>query len=131
MDSFTTTTLPPYSEQVTFTNIVATQDSTKPRLLTLACHYDSKRFPVGFQGATDSAAPCAILLHLALALDSLLKGEGEVSLQLVMFDGEETLYNNTMFGPDGLYGSKYMAAKWAETLYTCRLESALLASFKL
>ena len=34
-----------------------------------------------------------------------------------MFDGEEQLYNNTMFGPDGLYGSKYMAELWANTSY--------------
>ena len=34
-----------------------------------------------------------------------------------MFDGEEQLYNNTMFGPDGLYGSKHMAEVWANTPY--------------
>ena len=33
---------------------------------------------------------------------------------------KETLYNNTMFGPDGLYGSKFMAGKWSETSYSCR-----------
>ena len=121
VESFTTTSLPPYNERVTFQNVLATQDPTKPRLLTLACHYDSKVSPQGFLGATDSAAPCAIILHVAVALDHLLRQQGdtEVSLQVVMFDGEETLYNNTMFGPDGLYGSKYMASKWSDTAYSC------------
>ena len=141
VDTFTTTTIYPYNEQVTFHNIIATQDRNKPRLLTLACHYDSKRFPEGFIGATDSAVPCAIILHVALALDKLLKQQEDtdISLQVVMFDGEvniylsqvgkiadfhavnvhqETLYNNTMFGPDGLYGSKSLAARWSEASFT-------------
>ena len=90
LDTFTTTTIYPYNEQVTFHNILATQDRNKPRLLTLACHYDSKRFPEGFIGATDSAVPCAIILHVALTLDKLLTQQEntDISLQLVMFDGE-------------------------------------------
>ena len=35
-----------------------------------------------------------------------------------MFDGEEQLYNNTLFGADGLYGSKYLAHLWNSTKYT-------------
>ena len=34
-----------------------------------------------------------------------------------MFDGEEQLYNNTMFGPDGLYGSKHMAESLSDSSY--------------
>ena len=41
----------------------------------------------------------------------------DLSLQVIMFDGEEQLYNNTMFGPDGLYGSKYMAESLSDTSY--------------
>ena len=93
LDTFTTTTIYPHNEQITFHNVVATQDPNKPRLLTLACHYDSKSFPEGFVGATDSAVPCAIILHAALALDKLLKQQGntDISLQVVMFDGEVNL----------------------------------------
>jgi hypothetical protein len=32
----------------------------------------------------------------------------ELGLQLLFFDGEEQLYTNTMFGPDGIYGSKHL-----------------------
>ena len=90
LDTFTATTIYPYNEEVTFHNLLAAQDSSKPRLLTLACHYDSKRFPEGFIGATDSAVPCAIILHVAQALDKLLKQQEDtdISLQLVFFDGE-------------------------------------------
>ena len=35
-----------------------------------------------------------------------------------MFDGEEQIYNNTMFGPDGLYGSKDLSVRLNETSYT-------------
>ena len=41
----------------------------------------------------------------------------DLSLQVIMFDGEEQLYNNTMFGPDGLYGSKHMAEILNSTSY--------------
>ena len=41
----------------------------------------------------------------------------ELSLQVIMFDGEEQLYNNTMFGPDGLYGSKHMAKRLSDSSY--------------
>ena len=37
--------------------------------LTLAAHYDSKNVPEGFVGATDSAVPCAILMHVARSID--------------------------------------------------------------
>ena len=53
VETFTTRTIPPHNELVTFHNILATQDPARPRLLTLACHYDSKVSPEGFLGATD------------------------------------------------------------------------------
>ena len=107
-------------ERVVFSNVVATEDPNKPRHLVLACHYDSKTFPIGFLGATDSAVPCAIMLDIATSLDRIIKMQdkkGEVSLQLIFFDGEEQLYENTMFGPDGMYGSKQMAKTLQKSLY--------------
>ena len=58
---------------MTFTNLVATRDPLRPRQLLLACHLDSKTWPAGFLGATDSAAPCAIALHVAATLEPLLR----------------------------------------------------------
>lgn len=61
-----------------FTNLIATLNPSAKRRLVLACHYDSKYYPPQwhgreFQGATDSAVPCAMMLELARALDEELK----------------------------------------------------------
>lgn len=40
--------------------------------LVLVAHYDSKVKPEGFIGATDSAAPCAMIMHAARAIDKAL-----------------------------------------------------------
>ena len=73
IQTFSQTTLWPHNEQRTFHNIIATQDPDKPRQLVLACHYDSKTDPYGFLGATDSAVPCAIIMHIAITLDTILR----------------------------------------------------------
>ena len=51
-----------------FHNVIATLDPTAPRRLVLVCHYDSKKSPAGFLGATDSAVPCAQMINLAYTL---------------------------------------------------------------
>ena len=51
-----------------FHNVIATLDANAPRRLVLACHYDSKKTPDGFLGATDSAVPCSQMLNLAHAM---------------------------------------------------------------
>lgn len=57
-----------------FVNIVALfGDPTTHSRLTLACHYDSKRFDsMQFIGASDSAAACAIMIQLARCLNDSL-----------------------------------------------------------
>ncbi len=82
---------PVSNDQLTpFVNLIATRDppwSTPGEVgrLALVAHYDSKLTPNGFVGATDSAAPCAMLMHVARSLDgaltrkwSAVKAEGEV-----------------------------------------------------
>ncbi|GAA5866050.1 hypothetical protein JCM8547_002928, partial [Rhodosporidiobolus lusitaniae] len=120
----------PYGEK-TFTNLVFTHDASAPRRFVLAAHLDSKFFPTHpedqFVGATDSAAPCAILLDLASALTPWLdarkkrieeqggeegrEGQGE-TLQIVFFDGEEAFKDWT--ATDSIYGARHLARKWAE-----------------
>lgn len=58
--------------QQTFSNIIATKNKDSPRRLVLAAHYDTKISPEGFIGATDSAVPCAMMLHLAKTMDNIL-----------------------------------------------------------
>ncbi|KAI1826979.1 peptidase family M28 [Xylaria intraflava] len=93
-------------------------------LLTLVAHYDSKISPEGFIGATDSAVPCAILLHVARTIDlfltqmhneiNALGGGGTVSedmgVQILLLDGEEAFLEWT--DTDSLYGSRALAENW-------------------
>ncbi|KAF9246387.1 hypothetical protein BU15DRAFT_40185 [Melanogaster broomeanus] len=127
-DSFTSYT--PYGQQ-SFTNIIATKDPTASRRVIVSAHYDSKFFPNypenQFVGATDSAAPCAMMLDLAEALNALLDRRKEqleddleddedvadTTLQLVFFDGEEAFKDWT--DTDSVYGARHLAEQWATT----------------
>ncbi|KAJ7112449.1 glutaminyl-peptide cyclotransferase-like protein [Mycena crocata] len=125
-DAFNDTT--PYGKKQ-FTNIIATKDPKASRRLILAAHFDSKYFPEpnNFLGATDSAAPCAMMIDLAETLNSLLDERAQrmeagmeddedisdTTLQLVFFDGEEAFvqWEDT----DSIYGARHLAEKWATT----------------
>lgn len=124
-DSFTDFT--PYGER-TFTNIIATKDPNAPRRVVLSAHYDSKYFPnypsSQFVGATDSAAPCAMMLDIAEALNPLfdrrrqeIESDEEdiedITLQLVFFDGEEAFKAWT--ATDSIYGARHLSQKWSST----------------
>ncbi|CAI8006090.1 Glutaminyl-peptide cyclotransferase [Geodia barretti] len=107
----------PYADipRTRFTNIIATLDPEVDKRLVLAAHYDSKRTPRGFLGATDSALPVALLLDMALTLDEKLQNRGlsEYSLQLIFFDGEEAFQRWT--ATDSLYGSRQLARDMEDT----------------
>lgn len=112
------------------TNLVFTHDPSAPRRLVLSAHLDSKYFSTHpadqFVGATDSAAPCAMLLDLATALTPWLDarkrrvdaaggeegraGQGE-TLQVVFFDGEEAFRDWS--ATDSIYGARHLADKWS------------------
>jgi hypothetical protein len=81
--------------------------------LTLVAHYDSKIEPEGFVGATDSAAPCAVLMDVARQVEGYLgrcwgggeEGEkGREGVQILLLDGEEAFVRWT--DEDSLYGSR-------------------------
>lgn len=88
--------------------------------LTLVAHYDSKYQPEGFVGATDSAAPCAMLMFVAKVVDGYVQrmydemqelGEGgsvemDMGIQILLLDGEEAF--ETWSADDSLYGSRYV-----------------------
>ena len=120
---------------VPFVNMIATRDPpwTRPgevSRLTMVAHYDSKYTPSGFIGATDSAAPCAMLMHAARSLDAALTnkwealraegiesdgifGDNDKGLQLIFMDGEESFISWT--DTDSLYGARALAAEWEST----------------
>ncbi|KAG2135219.1 uncharacterized protein EDB93DRAFT_1242599 [Suillus bovinus] len=128
-DTFTDNT--PYGLR-SFTNIIATKDPTASGRVILSAHYDSKFFPNypdnQFVGATDSAAPCAMMLDLAETLNPLLdqrkqrledgsddedEDVADTTLQLVFFDGEEAFKDWT--DTDSVYGARHLADKWSTT----------------
>ena len=125
-------------KELPFINVIMARDPpwTKPgevSRLTLVAHYDSKLTPEGFIGATDSAAPCAMLMHAAKSIDSALTkkwdamqkeglGEGgylgfedHQGVQIIFLDGEEAFV--TWTDDDSLYGAKSLAAEWESTVH--------------
>ncbi|KAF9634639.1 Zinc finger C2H2-type protein [Lasiodiplodia theobromae] len=129
----TSTTPTSNGEEITFVNVIATRDPpwTKPGdvgRLALVAHYDSKLTPHGFIGATDSAAPCAMLMHAARSIDEALtkkwekmEAEGvgaggleeERGVQIILLDGEEAFLSWT--DTDSLYGARALAETWEAT----------------
>ena len=110
-------------KQIPFVNLIATRDPPGSQIgevgrLALVAHYDSKLTPTGFIGATDSAAPCAILMHTARSIDTALTKKWEVvategldvleerkGVQILLLDGEESFQSWT--ATDSLYGARY------------------------
>ncbi|KAI9551396.1 hypothetical protein GHT06_021729 [Daphnia sinensis] len=118
-DKFTADTPRPHGKK-TFENIITTLDPSAQRRLVLACHYDSKYTRDGnFIGATDSAAPCAMMITLAkdLApkLDQQKQNGKAVTLQFIFFDGEEAFKDWN--ARDSIYGARNLAQKWEATSY--------------
>lgn len=110
------------NRDVPFANIIVTRDPPWTRSgdvgrLALVAHYDSKLTPPGFIGATDSAAPCAMIMHAARSVDEALTRkwaamqadgshglEEEKGVQIIFLDGEEAFVSWT--NTDSLYGAR-------------------------
>ncbi|EEP77886.1 conserved hypothetical protein [Uncinocarpus reesii 1704] len=115
------------NKEIPFVNLIASRDPPNVQpgnvgRLTVVAHYDSKFKPDGFIGATDSAAPCAIILHAIRSIDAALTKKWEVlkedpayelglydyqGIQIFLLDGEEAFgqWSET----DSLYGARSLA----------------------
>ena len=109
-------------KRIFFSNLIMTRDPpwAKPGdvgRLTLVAHYDSKISPKGFIGATDSAAPCAMLMHVARSIDEALTNkwsamqqagqtgkQAEKGVQVIFLDGEEAFVEWS--AKDSVYGAR-------------------------
>lgn len=127
----TSTTPVSKGSQVSFVNIIATRDPPTSRpgdvsRLALVAHYDSKYTPKGFIGATDSAAPCAMILHIARSIDAALTKKWAAAdpddldadhkgVQILLLDGEEAFRSWT--DTDSLYGARALAEDWESTYH--------------
>jgi glutaminyl-peptide cyclotransferase len=109
-------------KEIPFVNFIATRDPPGAAVgevgrLALVAHYDSKLTPHGFIGATDSAAPCAMIMHAARSIDMALtkkwESEGideleeQRGVQILLLDGEEAFQSWT--DDDSLYGARYVS----------------------
>ena len=123
------------NKEIPFVNLIATRDPPWAKqgevsYFTLAAHFDSKLTPTGFIGATDSAAPCAMILHTARSIDealtkkwdSMKKGgvdtldeASQRGLQVILFDGEEAFESWT--ATDSIYGARSLAEHWENTYH--------------
>jgi glutaminyl-peptide cyclotransferase len=126
----------PGNKEFPFVNLIATRDPpwSSPGdvgRLSLVAHYDSKISPEGFIGATDSAAPCAMILHAVRAIDAALtkkwtsmQAEGVDAfdgieelkgIEVLLLDGEEAFV--TWTDTDSLYGARSLAEEWEHEFY--------------
>ena len=121
--------------EVPFVNLIARRDPpwSQPGnvgRLTLVAHYDSKYSPDGFIGATDSAAPCAMIMHAIRSIDDALtrkwtnmQAQGDIDLdfeedkgiQVLFLDGEEAFKDWT--ATDSIYGARSLAEEWEHTMH--------------
>jgi glutaminyl-peptide cyclotransferase len=124
--------------EVPFVNMIATRDPPWAEAgnvgrLTLVAHYDSKYTPEGFIGATDSAAPCAMIMHAVRAIDAALTKKWESmqeqgfmdpsfeelkGIQVLFLDGEEAFLSWT--STDSIYGARSLAEEWETTMHPAR-----------
>jgi glutaminyl-peptide cyclotransferase len=126
MEWYNSTTTTPLGAEIPIENLVFKREPPwtkqgQANWLTLAAHYDSKSFPEVFVGATDSAVPCAILMHVARSIDQYVTqmhdemaalGEGgtvemDMGVQILFLDGKEATDGTGL----ALYGSRYASMK--------------------
>ena len=121
-------------ELITFTNVTATLPGRRPERIVLGCHHDTKcttghqnpEHNFHFVGANDGASAVALLLALA----PVLKAEDrEATIELVFFDGEESLDWNWNDAARALFGSKRYVQRHREALLLgeeARIEAVVL-----
>lgn len=103
-------------ERITFTNLAATIPGKRADRIVLACHHDTKcmqghpdpEHNFHFVGANDGASGVALLLALAPVLQATPR---EATIELVFFDGEESLDWAWNDAARALFGSKRFVQK--------------------
>lgn len=120
------------TKEVPFSNLIFSRDPPgshpgEVSRLTLVAHFDTLIKPEGFVGAIDSAAPCAMLMHVARSIDAALTKKWEhddgssggleerQGVQILFLDGEEAF--KQWSATDSLYGARYvdLMTEWYQT----------------
>jgi len=108
-------------ELLTFTNLSVTIPGKRPERILLGAHHDTKcttghKDPAHnfhFVGANDGGSGVAVLLEIARVLQ---RTPPEATLQLVFFDGEESLDWTWNDGARALFGSRRFVKQYREDL---------------
>lgn len=106
------------AEKIRFENLRCPIPGRNAKILILGTHYDTKRSLAqvadpedrSFEGANDGGSGTGLLLALAKNLSALPKAQ-RPSLELVFFDGEESLDVKWNDAKRALYGSRHYAKK--------------------
>ncbi|MCK5942886.1 MAG: M28 family peptidase [Planctomycetes bacterium] len=105
-------------ERITFSNVRAALPGARPERIVLACHHDTKcttghqqkEYNFHFVGANDGASGVGLLLALAPLLK---RQQREATIELVFFDGEESLDWNWN-QERALFGSRRFVQRYQE-----------------
>src|SRR5882724_12342347 len=103
-------------------NILVKIPGEKPGVILLGTHYDTKRLD-NFVGADDGGSSTAVMLELARLL---CKQHGKYAVWIAFFDGEEAV-RLQWEDPDNRYGSRQMAARFANSGDIKKIRAFLLA----
>jgi len=103
-------------------NILVKIPGEKSGVILLGTHYDTKKLD-NFVGADDGASSTAVMLELARLLCAK---RGRYGVWIAFFDGEEAV-NFEWHDPDNRYGSRQMAARFANAGELLKIRAFLLA----
>jgi Zn-dependent M28 family amino/carboxypeptidase len=107
---------------IPMTNLIAKLPGTRPQVVILAGHYDTKRFDnFAFVGANDGGSSAALLLEMARVLAHRKNG---LTHWLVFFDGEEAV--RQWSATDSLYGSRHLVSKLSASGELARVQAMIL-----
>lgn len=103
-------------------NILVKIPGENPGVILLGTHYDTKRLE-NFVGADDGGSSTGVMLELARVLCSQ---HGRYAVWIAFFDGEEAVRPEWQ-DPDNCYGSREMAARFANSGDLTKIKAFLLA----
>jgi glutaminyl-peptide cyclotransferase len=108
--------------RIAMKNILVKIPGEKPGIILLGTHYDTKRLE-NFVGADDAGSSTGVMLELARVLCSQ---HGRNAVWIAFFDGEEAVRPEWQ-DPDNCYGSRQMAARFANSGDLTKIKAFLLA----
>jgi Zn-dependent M28 family amino/carboxypeptidase len=103
-------------------NILVKIPGDRPGAILLGTHYDTKRLEK-FVGADDGGSSTGVMLELAR---KLCPQHGRYAVWIAFFDGEEAVRPEWK-DPDNCYGSRQMAARFANSGDLTKIKAFLLA----